>query len=266
MSQVCQIGAVGFLNARPLVWGLESSHVPCQVCYDVPAALADGLAAGNFDVALIPVAAYLDGVGGDIVPGISIASYNAAGTIKLFARCPLSEVKTLALDRGSRSSARLARAALSVLHGVKPQCVEVEPDLDRVLADADAAVVIGRADLLTGARPPEATVVVDLGELWRSWQNLPLVLAVWVFRKGWSSAEVVRVLREARDQGLAEVEELARIESAYFGIDPKTVAEYLTETLDLSLGPEYVESVLRYRDLLLAEGLLAQKRELSFAE
>ncbi len=266
LGKPCRVGAVEFLNARPHVWRLEASRVPCQVSYDVPSALADALVAGRFDVALIPVAAYLDGVGGDIVPGISIASHSAAGTIKLFARGPLDEVKTLALDRGSRSSARLARAALSVLHGVKPTCVEVEPDLDRVLADADAAVVIGRADLLTGARPPEATLAVDLGELWRSWQSLPLVLAVWVFRRGWSSPEVVRALQEARNRGLAEVEELARIESERFGIDPKTVAHYLTKTLDLSLGPEHVESILRYRDLLLSEGLLAEKRELSFAE
>ncbi len=266
MSEPCRVGAVKFLNARPLVWGLESGNVPCRVQYDVPAALATKLAAGAFDVALIPVAAYLDGVGGDIVPGVSIASHSAAGTIKLFARCPLSEVKTLALDRGSRSSAGLARAALSVLHGVKPEWAEVEPDMSRMLAEADAAVVIGRADLLTGACPPEATVVVDLGELWRSWQHLPLVLAVWVFRKGWSCPEVVRALQQARDQGLAEVEKLAHIESERFGIDAKTVACYLAEMLDLSLGPEHVESILKYRDLLLSEGLLAQKRELSFAE
>lgn len=266
LSKPCRVGAVEFLNARPHVWGLEASPVPCEVSYDVPAALADGLASGRYDVALIPVAAYLDGVGGDILPGVSIASHSAAGTIKLFARCPLDKVRRLALDRGSRSSARLARAALSVLHGVKPECAEVEPDLNQVLVNADAAVVIGRADLLTGARPPEATLVVDLGELWRSWQNLPLVLAVWVFRRGWSSPEVGRILREARDRGLAEVEELARIESQRFGIDAETIAHYLTETLDLSLGPEHMASIERYRDLLVGEGLLAERRELSFAE
>jgi len=266
LREPCRVGAVQFLNARPHVWGLEASRVPCEVCYDVPSVLADKLAANEFDVALIPVAAYLDGVGGDIVPGVSIASHSAAGTIKLFARCPLSEVKTLALDRGSRSSARLARAALSVLHGARPKWTRVEPDMSRMLAEADAAVVIGRADLLTGACPPETRVAVDLGELWRSWQHLPLVLAVWVFRKGWSSPEVVRALQGARDQGLAEVEKLARIESERFGIDPETIAFYLAEMLDLSLGPEHIESILKYRDLLLSEGLLEQKRELSFAE
>lgn len=266
MAKVCRVGAVEFLNTRPLVWGLEASPVPCRVSYGVPSALADGLASGEFDVALIPVAAYLEGIGGHILPGVSIASHGAAGTIKLFARRPLGEVETLALDRGSRSSARLARAALSVLHGVRPRCVEVEPDLDRMLVDADAAVVIGRADLLTGACPPQATLVVDLGELWRSWQNLPLVLAVWVFREGWSSPEVVRVLQEARDRGLAEVEQLARIESERFSIDAQTIAHYLSETLDLSLGPEHIASIERYRDLLASEGLLAERRELSFAE
>lgn len=260
------VGAVCFLNARPLVWGLESSAVPCRVAYDVPSALAERLVDGEFDVALIPIAAYLQGVGGDIVPDVSIACQNAVGTIKLFSRCPLDEIKTLALDRGSRSSAFLARAALAARYGIHPTWRQVEPDLDHMLAEADAAVVIGRADLLEGRRPPGTMVAVDLGELWRSWQGLPLVLAAWVFREGWSSPELVRALQEARRRGVAEAGELARVESARFGVDPHTITHYVTEMLDLSLGPDHVESILRYRDLLLSEGLLETRRELSFAE
>jgi len=259
-----RIGAVEYLNATPLVWGLERLLPGCRLILDVPSALGRGLAAGEFDVALIPVAAYLHGVGSDIVWDVAIASPGAVGTVKLFAKCWLNEIRTLALDRASLTSALLTRAALSALHGVHPLCVEVAADLKRVLSEADAAVVIGQDALLAGAQPPEATVVVDLGELWVSWQGLPLVTAVWVFGAGRSAPHVAKALREARDAGVAAIQEIAEAEWARRGLSREVVAHYLGEMLDFRLGPEHVQSVLRYREVLVKEGLLGKERELTF--
>jgi len=236
----------------------------CRVILDTPSTLAKGLAVGEFDVALIPVAAYLHGVGSDITWGVAIASRGAVGTVKLFAKCALNEVKTLALDRASQTSALLTRAALSALHGVRPTCVAVVVDLKRVLSEADAAVVIGQDALLAGAQPPEATVVVDLGELWASWQGLPLVTATWVFGAGRSAPQVAKALREAREAGTAAIQEIAEAESARRGLTREVIAHYLGEMLEFRLGPEHVRSILRYQEVLVSEGLLGKERELTF--
>ncbi len=236
----------------------------CRIILDVPSALAKGLAAGELEVALIPVAAYLHGVGSGIVWDVAIASRGPVATVKLFAKCPLGEIKTLALDRASQTSALLARAALSALHGVRPVCVEVAADLGRVLADADAALVIGQDALLAGAQPPEATVVVDLGELWALWQGFPLVTAVWVFGVGCSSAQIAKALRAARDAGVAAIDEIAEVESRPRGLSRETVAHYLGRMLQFKLASEHVQSIVRYQEVLLKEGLLARPRGLRF--
>ncbi|MBM3498494.1 MAG: menaquinone biosynthesis protein [Armatimonadetes bacterium] len=260
-----RIGAVRFLNARPLVASLEAVGPPYKVLYGSPSGLAGALQRGECDVGLIPVAAYLAGIGGTIVPNVSISCCGPAGTLKLFARCPLEEVRTLALDRTSRTTVLLARAILAARHGVKPECTVVEADLTHVLDSADAAVVIGQDALLRGERPPQATVELDLGEAWWEWQQLPLVMAFWVFREGWFSDQIVEALRAAREGGVGTLGRLAEEEAARRGLEPALVKQYFREMLNYELTEEHVRGVDRYQGILAAQGLLKARRELRFA-
>ena len=258
----CRVGAVEFLNTVPLLHGLEDLPGLDVTC-DVPSALADGLRAGRYDVALIPMVSYLDGTGEAIVPGVSISCRGPVGTIKLFASRPLPEVRTLALDSGSRSSAALARAVLSARHGARPECREMAPNLGRMLDVADAAVLIGRSALLTG-KPPSGVDAYDLGEMWWDWQAVPLVLATWVFRQGAGSSRIASELAAARDRGLVSLGEIAAEEAAARGIDAEIVRHYLGEMLDYTLGPAHLEGIGRYQDLLVAEHIIDQRRDLTF--
>jgi chorismate dehydratase len=263
LTRALRIGAVEYLNARPLVWNLVAVLPGARLTLDLPSALVSGLASGTYDAALIPVAAYLQGIGEGIVDRVSIASRGSVGTVMLFARCPLEEVETLAVDRASRTSVLLARAALSALYGVRPQCTEIDPHLEDVLSKVDAAVVIGQDRLVAREHPPEAVVSVDLGELWTSWQRLPLVTAVWAFARGSASPEAAEALRAVREAGVAAIPRIAQIEAAPRGLTPEAVSHYLTEMLDYGLGPEHIQGILRYQEVLLREGLLDRPRELS---
>jgi chorismate dehydratase len=260
-----RIGAVRYLNARPLVWGLEAVGPPYKVLYGSPAGLAAALERGDCEVGLIPVAAYLAGVGGQIVPGVSIACRGPAGTLKLFGRRPLEELQTLALDRTSRTTALLARAVLAARYGAHPRVGPIDPDLDHVLDQAEAAVVIGQDRLLKGDRPPQATVELDLGEAWWDWQQLPLVMAFWVFRQGWFSDQVAEALRAARDGGLQSLGILAGEEATKRGLDPALVRRYFGDMLSYSLGDEEIRGIERYQSLLVAQDLLKARRDLVFA-
>jgi chorismate dehydratase len=260
-----RIGAVRFLNARPLVATLEAVGPPYKVLYGSPAGLAAALARGDCDVGMIPVAAYLEGVGGSIVPGVSISCRGPAGTLKLFSRVPLEEIRTLGLDRTSRTTALLARALLSARHGVKPRWGPIEADLEHVLDRADAAVVIGRDALLTGARPPQATVEVDLGEAWWEWQQLPLVMAVWVFREGWFSDQLVEALRAAREGGVQMANTLAEQEAPSRGLDVALVKRYFAEMLNYELTEDHLRGIERYESILIAQNLLRERRALTLA-
>ena len=260
-----RVGAVRFLNARPLVASLEAVGAPYKVLYGSPSGLARALQQGDCDVGLIPVAAYLAGIGGTIVPNVSISCFGPAGTLKLFSRCPLEEIRTLALDRTSRTTVLLARAILAARHGVKPACSVVEADLAHVLDNADAAVVIGQDALLRGERPPQATIELDLGEAWWEWQQLPLVMAFWVFREKWFSDQVVEALRAAREGGVGMLGRIAEEEAGRRGLEPALVKRYFSEMLSYELGDDHIRGVDRYQGILTAQGLLKERRELRFA-
>ena len=260
-----RIGAVRFLNARPLVATLEAVGPPYKVMYGSPSGLASALERGDCEVGMIPVAAYLAGIGGSVIPGVSISCRGPAGTLKLFARCPLEEVKTLALDRTSRTTALLARAILSARYGAKPKWGTIEPDLAHVLDQADAAVVIGQDALLRGERPPQATVELDLGEAWWDWQQLPLVMAVWVFRQSWFSDQLVEALRAAREGGVGMLDQIADEEAPKRGLDVALVKRYFREMLNYELTEDHLRGIERYQGILAAQGLLQERRPVVLA-
>ena len=136
-----RIGAVSYLNTKPLVHGLAARGV--AVRYDLPSRLADQLAAARLDVALIPIVELFRHPGYRIVSDACIACRGPVMSVKLFFRTPPDRVASLAIDEGSRTSVALARILLAERHGVRPR---LEPlPIDAGLGDtrADAVLLIG---------------------------------------------------------------------------------------------------------------------------
>ena len=136
--------AVSYLNTVPLVWGML--HGPQQGLFDlifrVPAECADLVAAGEADIGIVP-SFELTRLDLAIVPGVGIASRGAVRSILLVSRCPAGEIRRLAADISSRSSVALARILLQHKFGASPLLVSLPPDLNAMLQEADAALIIG---------------------------------------------------------------------------------------------------------------------------
>ncbi len=107
-----RIGAVNYLNSKPLVYGFEQSAPGLRLLYDLPSRLADSLAAGRLDVALVTSVEWLRQPGHVIVSDACVACRGPVLSVKLYFRVPPTEVRTLALDEGSRTSAALAQILL----------------------------------------------------------------------------------------------------------------------------------------------------------
>src|SRR6056297_2390565 len=108
-----RLGAVSYLNTRPLICGLRARLAGRgRLTLNLPSRLADDLKAGRLDVALIPSVEYLRGVGERIVSDAVIACRGPVWSVRLLSRVPLPEIRTLALDEGSRTSATLVRVLL----------------------------------------------------------------------------------------------------------------------------------------------------------
>ncbi|MEN1681861.1 MAG: MqnA/MqnD/SBP family protein, partial [Planctomycetota bacterium] len=147
-SPTLRIGAVNYLNSKPLVHGLAERLPACRVLFDLPSRLADSLAAGRLDVALIPVKEYFAGEGYRVVSDACVASHGPVRSVKVFFRRPPAEVRTLALDEGSRTSAALARVLLARRLGVRPATAPLAIGDSTGDTAADAVLLIGDRAML----------------------------------------------------------------------------------------------------------------------
>src|SRR5579871_1271679 len=182
MDDLIRVGAVNYLNTKPLICDLEALAPEIKLVLEVPSRLADQLAAGELDVALIPAIEYFRSGRYTVVPDIAIASRGPVLSVTLFSRVPWTGIRKVALDEGSRTSAALAQILLRKQYGVRPEVVPLPLDHAAEDVDADAVLLIG--DRAMRACLPGFAHAFDLGAEWHDWTGLPFVYAFWAVREG----------------------------------------------------------------------------------
>lgn len=232
-----RLGAVGYLNSRPLVFGLDRSP-RFSLRYDVPSECARLLHATDVDLGLVPSIEYLQGSEYSIVPDLAIASRGAVASVAIFTARPIEDVRSMVMDTSSRTSVALARILCARLFKIQPTIETHVPDLSAMLGRGDAALLIGDkalladASSLNGDRPPIEKI--DLGQAWTDLTGMPFVWAFWAGRSGALAAEDVRLLQEARDQGVEQPDAIAR---EYFRDSP----------VHQAIGAQYLRDNIKYR-------------------
>jgi chorismate dehydratase len=255
-----RLGAVSYLNTRPLVEGLDLARF--EVRFDVPARCAALLHEGAIDAGVIPSIEYARG---DyvIVPGVAIASEGPVASVAVFSPRPLAAARTVALDTSSRTSVALLRVLCRERFGISPEFVHEGPDLDRMLARADAALLIGDPALWTD-HASLGLEKTDLGEQWTAHTGLPFVWAFWAGRPDAIGPAEAVAFAEARDRGEAAID---RIASEYASGDPARAARaarYLREDVRFDFGPRQEAALARFYASAARLGLIAQAPPLRF--
>jgi chorismate dehydratase len=257
-----RIGAVGYLNARPLVYGLEQQP-RFDLRYDIPSECAKLLHAHAIDVGLIPSIEYLRGpLPYAFVPGPAVTSRGTVASVAIYTRLEPRDIRTIAMDTSSRTSVALSTVLLRRAFGVKPEAVPMAPDLDAMLARADAALIIG--DLALFLNPPPPIRKIDLGALWTESTGLPFVYAVWAGWPGALGPDDVSLLQRARDEGVADADGVAR---AYYPDDPDRQAvarRYLRDNIRYRLGDEELEGLRTFYRYAAEAELVPGGRTLQF--
>lgn len=230
-----QIGAVTYLNSKPLVEGLAELASGADLRLDYPSRLADDLASGRLDVALIPSIEYFRGDGRyEVVSDACVAARGPVLSVKLYTRVPWNEIRTMALDEGSRTSATLARVLLAERFGVRPELLPLPLNRPVLESPADALVIIG--DRAISSPEERFHDTWDLGEEWNRWTGLPFVFAMWVTRADCDLGPVEDALSRARDLGVERLEAIARREAPLLGLSLPTTIQYLRENLHFVFG------------------------------
>jgi chorismate dehydratase len=259
-----RLGAVGYLNARPLVYGLETSP-QFDLRFDVPSKCAELLHEGAIDLGLIPSIEYNHPITRTeyaIVPDLAIASSGPVASVAIYSRKPIADVRSIALDTSSRTSVALVRVLCKREFKIVPRLEHRGPDLDEMLAACDAALIIGDNALM---RDGDGSIEkVDLGEVWMRTTGLPFVYAFWAGRHGCLSARDVEVLQGARDRGLQHTSEIAR---EYFDTLPDRQAmgaRYLRDNIKYSLGAQERAGLELFYRYAVEAGVISRAEPLRF--
>lgn len=257
-----RLGAVSYLNTKPLVYGLDAYPDRFDVRFDVPAKCAELLHDNRVDLGLIPAIEYLRGDYA-IVPGVSIASFGDVATVAVFTQKPMDQVQTIALDLSSRTSVALTRVLCAKRWQIAPKFTPAEPDLDAMLQKADAALVIG--DPAFEIDPAKHGVTkVDLGGEWKALTGLPFVYAMWVGRPDVASADDCRLLNEARDRGVANLPAIAKQIGAGNEALEQRVLSYLRDNLKFGLGDAEQAGLRRFHELAAEIAVVPGLKPLQF--
>lgn len=280
-----RVAAISFLNPAPLLYNFE--HPPTSadlrahydVHYTSPAHCARELHSGNADLGLIPIAELEPGL--VVVPGCTIASTHNVRSILLLVKNPnrlpvpeaLHHLVTLSADAASRSSIAYARLLLRRFYDTDPVLFPHAPDPLAMLADADAALLIGDPALLARERKDEIDAAllqsqnapllwIDLAALWHEHTGLPWVAAVWAVRPetlplaGLTPAQLTADLIASRDNGLAHIDDLVREWTPRIALPPETIHTYLSTNIHYILDPDCLSAIELFRSLSSELGIL----------
>lgn len=229
-----RIGAVSYLNTKPLIYGLQQRLPECELSLDLPSRLADALRAGELDVALIPSVEFLRSPGFHIVTDACIACHGAVRSVRLLFRKPPSQIRSLALDEGSRTSAVLAQVLLADRFGIRPKLSPLAISAQPAASDADAILMIG--DRAMQVDEQAFVECWDLGEQWTRGTGLPFVFAMWVAARPDTPQAVVEALQASRDAGMADIDRIVSVEADRYCLDEEDCRRYLTQQLHFWLG------------------------------
>ncbi len=259
-------GAVSYLNTRPLVFGIEQGLGADRIAlsYDVPSVLASRMAAGELDLALLPIIELARIPGLVVVPGLAIGSLGNCRSVFLVAKKPLAEVRSVALDPESRTSNALTRVLFAEAWGVAPAFVDGPHDLTLALEEHDAAVRIGDKALFSPL--PEGAIAYDLGGAWTARTTLPFVFAVWATRPGVIDRETYEILHASRRAGSSVLPAIAADYTWNGRQYPEVSLAYLRDAMRYRLGDLEVAAMRRFFVAATELGLIDSAPTITFAK
>ncbi|MGX7677645.1 menaquinone biosynthetic enzyme MqnA/MqnD family protein [Jatrophihabitans sp. DSM 45814] len=272
-----RVGHIQFLNCLPIYWGLVRSGalLDIELTKDTPDNLNQMLVDNQLDIGPISLVEYLRNADELLLlPDIAVGSDGPVLSVNLVSQRPLAELdgRPVALGSTSRTSVLLADMWLAEKYGVHPAYFTCPPDVNAMMLEADAAVVIGDVALrATYEGPRRGLAVHDLGQAWRDWTGLPMVFAVWATRRDFAEAnpgivkDVHTAFVRSRDEALAHVDEVASQAARWEIFDASTLANYF-RTLDFSLGERQIDGVCEFSRRAAAVGAISNPVIPRFAE
>ena len=203
LERKIRVGAVSYLNTKPLVYGFEHGVMRDEVTliYDYPSRIASKLLNDEIDVGLVPVAIIPTLKESHIISDYCIATENKVASVCIFSEVPIEDTEKLLLDYQSRTSVALAKLLISKYWKHPVALVDTNEDYRQHIRGTTAGLVIGDRAFQQRLISP---FIYDLGEAWNNFTGLPFVFAAWVSNKPLAQSFVER-FNEANNYGLQQL-------------------------------------------------------------
>jgi len=266
-----RISAISYLNTAPLMWDFEHGKAggDFDISYTLPSACARALAEGSADIGIIPAAAYAHIPGLLVLPDVAIASRRAVRSILLVSKVPIEQVGTIALDTSSMTSVALTKILLEKWLGGRRTFTAMAPNIDQMLAENDAGLLIGDPALKVDRKRYHT---LDLAEEWLRHTGKPFVFAFWAVRgealsDAAPSLDLASILQASRDHGLepASLNQIACEWAPRLDMTEADVRSYLTQNIHYNLDSGCLEGLQLFYRYAAEIGALPSAPELHFA-
>jgi chorismate dehydratase len=201
-----RIGAVSYLNTRPLLLGLahEGFKNRIDLVKSYPAKIAQELLAGQIDIGLVPVAIIPQLTHPHIISNYVIGTNGAVASVALFSQVPIDEIKSIYLDYQSRTSVQLLKILLAQFWKKEVEFLAATEGYIDQISGSTAGLIIGDRALDNLNKFP---YMYDLGLAWKQHTGLPFVFAAWVANQP-IPAEFMAAFDAANGYGVARLEEV----------------------------------------------------------
>lgn len=269
-----RLGQVDYLNCLPVYYPLEKKLVPCSVPLEivkgVPAFLNRLFTEGQLDVTPLSSIEYARRPNETIIlPGLSVSADGRVGSIMLFSRRPPLELGgcTIALTAASATSAALVRILFTYHYQVEANFVVRPPDLEAMLREAEAALLIGDDALVAATRVREQGLplrVIDLGAAWKEFTGEIMVYALWTVRREFAvnhpeeTTALVRCLAAAKAESVRRCEELVREARRTVRLPEEVLRDYFS-LIRHDFDEKYRRGLLRFYDYAYKLGLIEER-------
>jgi len=239
LYQKIRVGAVSYLNTKPLTYGFEQGMMAeeIELSFAPPAALAKRLLDNEIDVALVPVAALPSMKEYHIISNYCIGANGKVASVAIFSEVPLADVKEVYLDFESRTSVALAKILLEEYWKVSPQFLSAEPGYEQHISGTSAGLIIGDRALKNSS----STYKYDLAEGWKELTGLPFIFAAWVSNKKMTDDFIER-FNEATSFGFLHLDEVVKKNPFQF----YDLHSYYTNDIDYILDADKMKAMVMF--------------------
>jgi chorismate dehydratase len=228
--QKIKVGAVSYLNTKPLVYGFEQGMMQdsIEMISGYPASIAARLLSNEIDLGLVPVAIIPKLAEHYIIGDYCIGADGEVGSVCLFSDVPLQEAEEVLLDYQSRTSVQLAKILLKEYWKINPRLTNAAADFREHIKGPTAGLVIGDRAFEQRKVSP---YIYDLGQAWKALTGLPFVFAAWISNKKLDD-DFIHSFNAATAAGMQVIDKIVS-QNPYSLFDlKKYFTRYISYTLD----------------------------------